>query len=387
MRPILCLADDLTGGASLAAGGGEMGDPARIGFTPGGAGILDLGMRDLPPERIQERIVHALDRRPGREDSIVAFRIDSGGLSPVGLYLGAALDILGPSARACIMPVHPGAGRGYADGTLQLGDELEPFQVNVRGAPPEIVPLEDVRSPELRRHLPRGPATMFEGITHRDVCNVAAVVGSLPSPLIVADPGPLTLALRRLELPPVRLLAVVGSTSELTREQVFASQEMLGLHVVRLDVDAALEDDLVRSSVVDSVVGKLSTPTRIGVVTSPPKRRGATPEGEDVSRLLGKVAADVVHRGLVDALYLSGGHVAKAVCEALGATGLTDLREMDVLSTFGRLEGGVAPGMPVGLKGGGIGDGSTMVRLLERLDWFAASGALGGRGTDTEGQP
>ncbi|MDQ3751275.1 MAG: four-carbon acid sugar kinase family protein [Actinomycetota bacterium] len=386
MRPILCLADDLTGGASLAAGGGEMGDPARIGFTPGGAGILDLGMRDLPPERIQERIVHALARQPEGGDAIVALRIDSGGLSPVGLYIEAALGGLGPGARAFVMPVHPGAGRGYAHGSLRLGEELRPFELSVRGAPPEIVPLEHVRSPELGQRLPAGQAVMFEGITQRDVSNVAAAVRSLPGPLIVADPGPLTLALRRLELPPVRLLAVVGSTSELTREQVFASQEMLGLHVVRLDVDAALEDERALSGVVHDVAAKLSARSFVGVVTSSPEP-GAAPEGEDVSRLLGKVAADVVHRGLVDALYLSGGHVAKAVCEALGATGLTDLREMDVLSTFGRLEGGVAPGMPVGLKGGGIGDRSTMVRLLERLDWFAASGALGGRGTDTEGQP
>ena len=386
MRPVVCLADDLTGGASLAAGVGEMGGPARIVFAPGGAGVLDLGMRDLPSEQIHGRIARALARQPEGGDSIVALRIDSGGLSPVGLYIEAALGALGSEARAFVMPVHPGAGRGYAQGNLRLGEELRPFELSVGGAAPEIVPLEVVRSAELGQRLPDGSVVVFEGITQRDVRRVAAVVREVPGPVVVADPGPLTLALRRFGLPSIRLFAIVGSISDLTRDQVQASQEMFDLEVVYLNVEGALEDSGVWLAVVEEVVVNLQTQPCVGVITSPPKR-GAAPDGEQVSGLLGELAAAVVKTGLVDALYLSGGHVAKAVCEALGATGLTDLREMDVLASYGRLEGGVASGLPVGLKGGGIGDRSTMVRLLERLDWFAASETPASRGTDAaEGQ-
>ncbi len=389
MRPILCLADDLTGGASLAAGVGAMGGPARIGFTPGSAGALDLGMRDLPPEQIRGRITNALTRQPVGEDTIVALRIDSGGLSPVGLYLEAALDALGTGARACVMPVHPGAGRGYAGGALRLGEQRLGFDLCVRGATPEVVPLEHVRSPDLGRRLPAARVVMFEGITQRDVMRVAAVVQTLPGPVVIADPGPLTLALLRFGLPPVRLLAIVGSTSGLTRNQVTASQDLLGLEAVHLDVDAALDDGGAVSAAVDEIVGRLRMNPIVGVITSSSEGTGATTrEGEDVSRLLGAVGAAVVGTGIVDALYLSGGHVAKAVCDALGATGLTDLRETDVLASYGRLEGGIASGMPVALKGGGIGDGSTMVRLLERLDWLAASAPEGRRNSDAaEGRP
>ncbi len=380
MRPILCLADDLTGGASLAAGVGEMGGSARIGFTPGSTEVLDLGMRDVPPERIHDRIAHVLTRQPLAGDTIVAFRIDSGGLSPVGSYLEAALDVLGPHARAWVMPVHPGARRGYREGTLRLGAERRRFDLTVRGGTPRVVPLEDVRSPELGKRLPDEPVVMFEGITQRDVTRVATVLLTLPGPVVVADPGPLTLTLRRFGLPSIRLLAIVGSTSALTRDQVRASQEMFGLEAVYLDVDGALEHEGLWSAVVEEVAGRLQTQPCVGVITSSPKRGGArTPEGEEVSELLGRIAAAVVQKGVVGALYLSGGHVAKAVCVALGATGLSDLREMEVLASYGRLEGGIAPGMPVALKGGGIGDVSTMVRLLERLDWLAASVADGRR--------
>ncbi|MBA3630051.1 MAG: hypothetical protein H0W55_10340 [Actinobacteria bacterium] len=389
MRPILCLADDLTGGASLAAGIGEMGGPSRIGFTPGSAGVLDAGMRDLPPEGIHGRIARALSHQSVERDSIVAFRIDSGGLSPVGLYLESALEVLGPHARACVMPVHPGVRRGYADGALSLGDDRRSWKLSVRRAAPQVVPLEDVRSPELGQRLPNGPVLLFEGITQRDVMRVAAVVRSLPGPLVVADPGPLTLALRRFELPPIRTLAVVGSTSDLTREQVRVSQEVLGLEAVYLDVDGALEDQGVWSAVVEKVAARLQTQPCVGVITSSSEQGGERPgEGEEVSLLLGEVAATVVRKGIVDALYLSGGHVARAVGDALEATGLTDLREMDVLASYGRLEGGIASGMPVALKGGGIGDGFTMVRLLERVDWLAASAAAGRRNSHAaEGRP
>lgn len=374
----MCLADDLTGGASLAAGAGELGGSAGVGFVPGSAGVLDLGMRDLPRSQIRQRIVGAL--AGGRtEDEIVAFRIDSGGLSPVGDYLDAALDVLGGRARAFVMPVHPGARRGFVHGVLKVGDARRRVRVRVRGAPPEVVPLEVVRSPDLVQRLPAARVVLFEGTTQRDVMRVAAVVHGIPGPVVVADPGPLTLALVRMGLPPVRMLAIVGSTSDLTRSQVQASQEMLGLEAVRLEVDRALEDADVWRAAGAAAASLLVTHSCVGVVTSPPQEAGATAmEGDEVSRILGEVASAIVEAGVVDALYLSGGHVAKAVCDALGAAGLTGLREMDVLATYGRLAGGIAAGMAVALKGGGIGDRTTMVRLLERLDWFAASGVRHG---------
>jgi len=382
MRPILCFADDLTGGASLAAGVGEMGGPASIGFTSGAGGALDLGMRDLPREAIYERIARALSDQPLERDPIVAFRVDSGGLSPVGLYLEPALEALGPNARAFVMPVHPGARRGYVDGALSLGEDRRSWELSVRGASAEIVPLEDVRSGELGRRLPSGPVVVFEGATQRDVTSVAAAVRSLSGPVVVADPGPLTLALRRLELPPIRTLAIVGSTSDLTRDQVRASQEMVGLDAFYLDVDGALGDEGVRSAAVEDVTARLQMQPCVGVITSSSDPGGARArEGEEVSLLLGEVASSIVQKGVVDALYLSGGHVARAVCDALGATGVTALKEVEVLASYGRLAGGIASGMPVALKGGGIGDGSTMVRLLERLDWLAAAATAGRRNT------
>ena len=376
MRPILCLADDLTGGASLAAGAGELGGSGMIGFLPGSTGILDLGMRDLSPGRIRERVAGALAEALPGEDEIVSLRIDSGGLSLVGDYLEAALDVLSPQTRAFVMPVHPGAGRGFAEGVLRVGEARRPLEIGVRGDAPAVVPLADVRSPDLAERVPLAPLVLFEGMTPRDVRSVAAVVHGVPGPVVVADPGPLTLALCRLGLPVVRLLAIVGSTSDLTREQLRAAQELLGLDVVELNVDLALDHAGGWRQVAETAAGRLRTQPLVGVVTSAPNAGGAgTREGDEVSRLLGDVAAAVVEAGVVDALYLSGGHVAKAVCMALGATGLTGLREMDVLTSYGRLKGGVAAGMPVALKGGGIGGRATMARLMEKLDWYAASGA------------
>lgn len=377
MRVILCLADDLTGGASLAAGTGALGDPAAIGFVPGSAGVVDLGMRDLPRDQIRERIAGALSRSPAG-DKVVAFRIDSGGLSPVSDYLEAALDILGRRARAFVMPVHPGARRVYEDGALLVGGVRRALEIRVRGAAPEVIRLADVRSPDLIDRLPSAPVVLFEGVTPGDVMHAAAAVNEIPGPVVIADPGPLTLALRRLGLPAVRLLAIVGSISELTRTQVRASQEMLGLETVHLDVNRALEDSAVSTAAADAAAELLRTHPFVAVVTFPPDDAATAVEGHEVSRMLGEVAAAVVNSGVVDALYLSGGHVAKAVCEALGAGGLTGVREMDTLTAYGRLEGGIAAGMPVALKGGGIGDRATMVRLLERLDWLGAAVARNG---------
>lgn len=338
--------------------------------------VVDLAMRDSNPEVITERIRSALARaHPG---SLVSFRVDSTGLSPTGAYLGAAFAHLGGDCRAVVMPVHPGAGRSYVNNELTLEDEGKSRPLRIEGMDVSVVGLDAVRSGDLGGAIDAAfsdgrRVVVIEGSGEIDVVRVARAVISLRGPVVVVDPGPLTVALYVLMHQRPRVLAIMGSTSELSARQVANARERAGVAVVELDVERVLEDKGAWEGLVRDAVGKLESDGIVCVVTSGEVERRQRVE---VSHKLGDTAASVIERTKVDALYLSGGHVATAVCRALGADGLRDVREIDVLASYGRLDGGVATGLPVGLKGGQVGDVSTMIRMLERLSWVAAADAM-----------
>jgi D-threonate/D-erythronate kinase len=386
VRPLLCLADDLTGAASLAACLGEMGAGGAVSFeavsepvagaeTPATQAssrpsVVDLAMRDAGEGVIRERIARAL---AGRDPAgYVSLRIDSTGLSPTGAYLAAALSSLGSSARAVVMPVHPAAGRSFVGGDLRLdGDHVR--RLHIEGVEAAVVGLDAVRSGNLRttieERLSSARVVVIEGSSELDVRRVAQAIASLSGPLVIVDPGPLTVALSLYTSPTPRVLAIMGSTSELSARQVEKARMRAGVEVVAVHVEVALAGEDACRAAVDDAVGKLERAQTVCVVTA-----GEVPfrERTEVSELLGSTAASVIGRTRVDGLYLSGGHVAKAVCDALGARGLRDLTETEALASLGRLEGGTAPGLPVALKGGQVGDDSTMIGMLERLTRLAA---------------
>jgi len=240
-----------------------------------------------------------------------------------------------------------------------------------------VVGLDAVRSGDLSGAMDAAfsggrRVLLIEGSSEIDVVRVAHAVMALRGPVVVVDPGPLTVALYVLMHREPRVLAIMGSTSELSAQQVAHARERAGIAVVVLDVERALENKSAWEAPVRDAVGRLESDGMVCVVTSGVGMQ----ERVEVSTILGKTAAAVVERTRVDALYLSGGHVATAVCDALGAGGLRDVREIDVLASYGRLDGGAASGLPVALKGGQVGDGSTMIRMLERLWWLAAHDAL-----------
>ncbi len=66
-------------------------------------------------------------------------------------------------------------------------------------------------------------------------------------------------------------------------------------------------------------------------------------------------------------LFLTGGETALAVCRALGATEIDILGELEAGIPWGRLAGGIAPGLQVVTKAGGFGRSDSLVHVLDAL--------------------
>jgi len=379
MRPILCLADDLTGAASIASGFGELGGGRRLTFEApeppwDSPAVVDLGARDAQAGIVAERVVAALRRARPPPEAIVSLRVDSTGLSPLGALLAAAFGELGEEARAFIVPVHPPARRRFVDGRLWAGDDA--LEWNAEGlAGAALVPLETVRSRDLAGAIGEKLAEgirilVFEGEWEADLSRVAHAVAGVGGPVVVADPGPFTLALHALNRSDVRVLAIMGSTSSVSAGQVAEAQQRMRLMLVEIDVDEALDRADIRRRADEEIVGNLLAGRPVCVVTLGTDTRR---EAAEVAGLLGSIAAGAVEAGAVDALYLSVGPVALTKKSALRTGAIAGLSEIDTLASLGRLEGGIGAGLPVALKGGQVGHSGTMVRVLERLAHSAAA--------------
>jgi uncharacterized protein YgbK (DUF1537 family) len=86
-----------------------------------------------------------------------------------------------------------------------------------------------------------------------------------------------------------------------------------------------------------------------------------------MARRLGWAAAEIVSRQSVGGLVLTGGETAIQVCQALGASGLRLLAEVEPGVPVSQLVGGPHAGLLVCTKAGAFGDERTLWRAVEWL--------------------
>ncbi len=167
----------------------------------------------------------------------------------------------------------------------------------------------------------------------------------------------------------VGVLVVAASRHPAALRQV-AVAEGTGVRAVRPERDwfigpgsqeamvDAVEQALVRGPAILTTVGLPDMPGR----------------GPALTERLAGVVAGVIRKGAVAGLVLTGGDAAIAVSRAVGAEALWLGGEVQSGVPWGRLAGGLAPGLPVVTKAGGFGDDGALLaamRFLERGAWAA----------------
>jgi uncharacterized protein YgbK (DUF1537 family) len=89
--------------------------------------------------------------------------------------------------------------------------------------------------------------------------------------------------------------------------------------------------------------------------------------GHEIARALAALATDARVRDRYDAMILTGGDVAAAVCGKLEAEAIWLGGEVLPAIPWGTLDGGMHPGLPVITKAGSFGDELAMVDAVEFL--------------------
>ena len=88
-------------------------------------------------------------------------------------------------------------------------------------------------------------------------------------------------------------------------------------------------------------------------------------EAAILTSLTGLVVYGALRAARVTGLVVAGGDTAFEVLRSLGASSVDALGEVETGVPYGVLNGGIAPGVTLVTKAGGLGDSQTLVRALE----------------------
>ncbi|CUR56123.1 conserved hypothetical protein [metagenome] len=157
MRPVGCIADDITGATDLASALAARGIDSRLAFGSssvpadgGDAVVVALKVRSVPSSEARAAVIEAAEALGSAGADQLFFKYcstfdstDDGNIGPIA---DALLDATG-AGRVVHCPSYPANGRTVYLGHLFVGDEL------LSDSPMRDHPLNPMRDPSLRRVL------------------------------------------------------------------------------------------------------------------------------------------------------------------------------------------------------------------------------------------
>jgi uncharacterized protein YgbK (DUF1537 family) len=178
-------------------------------------------------------------------------------------------------------------------------------------------------------------------------------------------------------------LALVGSASETTREQLRFAQVSHGLRIIYLDpahliqtdsseleeansrLGAALDSGQDIALVVRSSREEIAATQRLGAQLN----LSAAQVAQQIVDGLAKSACKLVQENRISGIVATGGDTANALCNALGAQALKILSEVEAGIPIMRLLG--EQSLPLVTKAGGFGSPAAIQAALEKVKQYA----------------
>ncbi|GAB3876691.1 four-carbon acid sugar kinase family protein [Kibdelosporangium lantanae] len=346
--------------------------------------VVNLGNRHVPAEEARVAVQATIAAvGPIR---LVVKRVDTTLRGNVGAETDAAMAALG--VRALVVPAFPEAGRVTVGGlhlvdgvplaeTAAARDALNPVKSSrvatilragtfrsITEIPLDVV--EDGVDAVARAMRVDAEIVVCDATRNAHLRVIAEAAAKVSSHWLSVDSGPFGVRLAAAlgiapgDHPAPPVLAVVGSITAITADQVMETEQTLGARYVEVCGDE--DPETIAARVGDLLDGD---PQVVGVRT----------KGEILSRaraerlpgLLATATRLVLTRHRIGGLYATGGDIATAITTELASDGFVIDDEVVPLAVVGRLAGGPFNGLPFATKGGLIGDQTAAVACIERL--------------------
>ncbi|MFJ0492539.1 D-threonate kinase [Citrobacter werkmanii] len=400
---ILVIADDFTGGNDAGVSLALTGMTVNVAFTLPCAEetdvlIVNSDSRALDAPQAAARVNALALACHADSRALWLKKMDSTLRGNPGAEVDALMQVTGKNL-AIVAPAYPQAGRTTEQG-LCLVHGVPVTETEFASDPKTPVASADIcavlqaqtsikcRTMSLSDGLQRlqEPSVDMSQIWVVDAqsnADLDAIVGEVmkrnDSPLLVGSAGICDALARRVQrVSARRLLAIVGSMSEIAQRQIAAVSRDQQVETVFIDIEDMFKGTM--DAHVARIIGVLASGKHCIVHTCPDKEaRHHIPHlcacwqvsraqlGEKICQFLGQLTRQVLDDVSPAALYLSGGDVAMAVAEALEATGFRITDRVAQCVPYGHFAGGRWQ-RPVMTKAGGFGDETTLRQVLHAIE-------------------
>ena len=404
--PVLVIADDFTGANDAGSGLAQAGARVHVLFNsemPHNSEAVDVWVistdsRAISAELAAERITQVVKQHALHAGWLVK-KIDSTLRGNVGAEVNAALKASGKQL-ALVVPAVPRLGRTTRNGAVYLDDVLltdtefasdpkTPIssanvlqQLQLPGTQIDLATLRSDRLETVLNNL-RG-VVVVDAEQDADIARLVRAAARLAeTPLLVGAAGlsdALGAHLSTRAAKPV--LAVVGSMSASAQQQISKLARQRNIALIDINISELFlqpawpsASEWITQSVATlragqhTVIRTCQRANQRQEIDQLCQQHNMTRQqlGEAICAFLGEMTRTVCRQQLPNALYLSGGDVAIAVAQALGASGF---------QIQGLVAGCVPHGvllnsefiLPVMTKAGGFGDENTLVEAIRFIE-------------------
>lgn len=421
MNKVLIIADDLTGANANCAlmkeiglrAASILGDDEKL--IPENIDVIALTTDSRAMDRkLAEKLVYEKVKKFSH-DGIFLYskRIDSTLRGNLGSELWGYQRAFSKKKLAICVPAFPNSGRIVIDDKMYVNgiplietdagkDSKIPVVSNLvsenfkKDYPGKIsrVEISDINDKDsliktIRNAYNDADLLIFDAITNEQIRNIAEATIASGVDFISVDPGPFTKDLtdmffKKSEIS-TKALALVGSVTEITIRQLKYLRDnydcyqinvnplnLLDLQKVNNEIDKAVEEGL----------KNIDDHTIILVTTSPEKFEDRLDLNEVakeknlsvddaslmISRGLAKILKEIlIAEKSISGIFTSGGDITVAATEELMANGIEIKNEIAPLIAYGRVIGGLKPGLKIISKGGMVGNDTTIAMCMDNL--------------------
>jgi uncharacterized protein YgbK (DUF1537 family) len=383
------VADDLTGAGDTAVQFVRAGWDTELQLRPratrASVVAVTTDSRSQSERAAADAVIAAVNRLRAAGITRLYKKIDSTLRGRVRAEVNAALESWSPRAIAIVCPAFPASGRTVVGGEVRVDNV--PVAKTALGSDP-VTPVSESHLPSLlgapviaahpgetsedladRLHR-AGRTVVVDAETDDDLRRLAEAVALIGAEAIPVGSAGLARHLAhawRVSGQAAPAIVIVTSLQDAARRQA-AAVEASGAFRYEPGPDD-LVDDRAWARASANVLDRLDESNSTLLLTATTDRSRDLPSALIPNRLAELAARVIAHRprGSIAGLIVTGGDGARALVDALGATGLALRDEVMTGIPIGTLVGGVAEGLPVVTKAGGFGSEEALVLAVQAV--------------------
>lgn len=403
MDRYLIIADDFTGANDTGVQLKRRGIDTKVVFssklinTGLSSFVIDTESRGLSGEEAYSKVKDILSGIDFSEFKYVIKKVDSTLRGNIAEEI-KAVDDLYQSELIIFAPAFPDLKRTTVDGVHMLDnvpitktemakDPIKPVKEdNIAAILREVyreevvhIPLDRVRSGNIV--LSEARVYTFDASTNMDIRNIIKAGLNTGKRILWVGTAGLADNLLEIQNKTAPVLSVVGSLSNVTREQVkYAEQN--GMALVKIPVYNVIEGrasaDLYIKEAVDSLMQGKDTMVLSSASYASEEYIKADEAGErkgmskeEISRftqnLISSISKKVLENAQISGVFLTGGDTARGFFEQVGALGSSIVGEIAIGVPLMKLVGGPFEGLIVVTKAGAFGNKDIIVYAARKL--------------------